>query len=280
VITNLLPGLRDLRAPLVAGAILLSTLYLLLQGPVVRTYAEGRAGSSIEHLVENVGRSGWLVVASVTAYLLGSIFISARTVVSNRLIIRYVPLVTSRAYLYDRGPTRLERSLAPFSRPSLRRLGLLKGDTYDPQMAERVCVEIIFGAGKRLLVANELLYGEYDKLRAEAEFRDAVAVPIVPLAIACVLSLHVSLFVELVVVTATVVVALVLALQARFLDRQAFSTYAHAVADGLVSTALLDQPDKVHRRRWSTPPSATSVSGHDEPDEVPASPDQAEGRST
>ena len=262
MITSLLPGVRELRAPLTAGALLLAALYIGFQSIVADIADSASAGQPVENLVNQIGDKGWVIVASVGAYLIGTIFVAARNIVTNRVAASQLSWATSRRYLYERGPTRWEKLIAPFSRPSLRRMGMLQEPTYDPKLPRQVGIEIIFGGGKRLLVANQTLHGEYDRLRSEAEFGAAVALPLTIFTITSLTSLRLSSQSEFLLVLVEIAVAVVLLIQARFLDRQANSVYAHAVADGTVSVSILDSPDKVHRRRWGTAVPSDSDDSH------------------
>lgn len=100
--------------------------------------------------------------------------------------------------------------------------------------------DILYGGGKRLLVANRDLCGEYDRLRSEAEFCDAVVVPGSLLLLLVLMNLQFSPYVEVLVFGGAVVLFAFLFHAARALDREALSMYAHAVADGVVSTQTLD----------------------------------------
>ena len=261
MLTSLLPGIRDLRAPLTAGSLLLACSFVLLEGTAGRLTREDRLGPGLVALDDRLGDRGWLVVTGVAAYLVGSVFVSGRNSLVRQLAARSLPGMTTTDYLH-RKQTAWESVIAPFSRPSLRRLGVLHGPDHDPVLAQRVCVDILFGGGKRLLVANKDLYGEYDRLTAEAEFRDAVTLPGLAFVAIVLANIEGTVATEVALASFGLLVGLILTAQARGLDRQANSMYAHAVADGIVSTAVLDQPDKDGRRRWvDAPAPARPASG-------------------
>jgi hypothetical protein len=93
--------------------------------------------------------------------------------------------------------------------------------------------------GPRLIMAKPELYAEYDRIRSESEFRDAILVPLPILGTAILLNLHVPTSVKVVVFLAVVVLDVYLFLQARRLFRTAHSIVAHSVADGTISSATM-----------------------------------------
>jgi hypothetical protein len=113
-----------------------------------------------------------------------------------------------------------------------------RGPEEGQRMAIRVLNEVLTMA-PRLIIAKPELYAEYDRIRSESEFRDAILVPLPILGIAIVLNLHVPIWVRVVVFLAVVVLDMYLFLQARRLFRTAHSIVAHSVADGTVSSATM-----------------------------------------
>lgn len=240
MLTNILPGLRELRAPLVAGSLLLASLYLLLVESAEPALQPNQVDPRLLSLHELIGRHGWFVVAAIGAYLVGSIYMGLRNIAIRGIASRMVPRVTRESYQREGGQAKWEAILAPFSRPSVRRLGLVLSDQHDEELARQLCRDIIFGGGKRLLVANKELFGEYDRLQSEADFRDAATGPALLFAALAIVNLHLSFTVGLAMVSALLAVGFALFCQGRALDREAYSLHGHAVADGVVSTASLE----------------------------------------
>jgi len=261
VLASLLPGLRDLRNPLTAGLLLLATLYVLLASSVERVHEQARIGDGLQSLSDRLGERGWAVIAAVAAYLLGSIYLTVSRRWLRNLALRQLPRLTTEASVDVDKLSPLEVLRAPFSRTSVRRLGLLRTPHYSQVLAQNVCVEILFSGGHRLLGINKDLYDQYDRLKAEAEFRDAVAAPALLFVVVALFDLRLGLVGEGTIVVLTSIASYLLFSQARRLDRDANSMYAHSIADGLISSPYLDDPQKHGRTRWvvkSNPESATS----------------------
>lgn len=72
-ITQLLPGLRDVRGPLIAGYLWLFAGWVFLGGPVPDRETAADAYRPIVELGEALGRVGLVAAFSVVAYLLGSL---------------------------------------------------------------------------------------------------------------------------------------------------------------------------------------------------------------
>jgi hypothetical protein len=230
--------------------LLLASLYVLLESSVERMHDEARIGDGLQALSDQLGERGWALIAAIACYLLGSIYLTGCLTLFRGMALRNLLSITSEAYLDSEKVKRLENVRKPFSRTSVRRLGSLQGDRYDRATAQNVCVEILFGGGNRLLGVNRDLYDQYDRLKAEAEFRDAVATPSLLFVVVALFDLELSAFLEGVIFLLAVVAACLLFYQARDLDRDANSMYAHAIADGLISSPYLDDPLKHGRTRW------------------------------
>lgn len=72
MLTSILPGIRDLRAPLASGWIFLIGLWLLLAPTTLTPSKQGRGGyASLYELGQLVGRVGVLAAASFVAYFIG-----------------------------------------------------------------------------------------------------------------------------------------------------------------------------------------------------------------
>jgi hypothetical protein len=183
-----------------------------------------------------------LVVAVVAAYLVGSAVMSLRDVAVRAAAAAMIPKVTSEAYLTaDRKKSLVQSVFAPFSRPSLRRIHRLEAVQGDSDLTHRVCHDVIFGGGKRLLVAHSQAYDEYQRLKSEASFRDAVVVPGLALVMVGTLHTNVDAWLDTSAGGLAFCIGVVLTHQARALDREANSMHLHLVADGVVSTQTLDE---------------------------------------
>lgn len=241
MLSSVLPGIRSLRAPFAAGSLILAALYLAAYGPVHRATRGDRLGDGLESLLDLVGGRPGAVALSVAAYLVGTLYVAAVRRLMSQMGKRRVAGIANMAYVEADERSLLMALLAPFSRHSLRRvIGLCDREFSDPGLATKVCEEIITGVGKRLLVKNKDLYAEWDRMAAEAEFRDAVALPAVLFTAVALFAVDAPGGWKAAAMFTIVALMIVLWVHARRLDREASSMYAHAVADGTVATAVLD----------------------------------------
>jgi hypothetical protein len=107
--------------------------------------------------------------------------------------------------------------------------------------------EPLTDGGRRLMMVNLELFAEHDRLQAEAELRDALLVPAPILAVAVFLNSSLSAGVVAVTSTVLVVLLILLFVQARSLDRDAFSAVLYVVADHTIALPVLDRVDWVKR---------------------------------
>lgn len=234
----LIPGVREVRAPLVAGTLMLVSAYLLLFDSADSVFAEDQVSPGLQSIYDVLGSNGLLVAGAVAAYLLGTV---VTRLVSRRMQgvqLALVPKVASADYRTATKKPRLLAFCAPFSRPSLARVcGLCERQAVS---AEAVLGEIVVSGGKRLLVVNRDLYSDYDRYQSEAEFRLAVIGPVLLLSVAVALQVPALFAVELGAVVLVHVLCFFIVGDALAIIRQANSMYAHAVVDGVVSTPTLD----------------------------------------
>jgi hypothetical protein len=176
MLSNILPGIREVRAPFVAGFITLVALYLILDERIAILTGPS-ADNSIEAVRRLLGKSGRLAVAGIVTYLVGALIMQAMKQIKYRTAYRLDSWVSKKYNIseYARKPRKdwsaMARLVIPFSRTSLARL-LSKCDS-DRDLTNVVQFEIRRSGGKRLLVANKDLYLEYDRLQAEADLRRA-----------------------------------------------------------------------------------------------------------
>jgi hypothetical protein len=233
-----MPGVREVRAPLASGTLLLVSAYLLLYDSADAVFAGDRVSPGLRSVYDALGKTGLLIAGAIGAYVVGTVVTG---LVVRRLRLFHtaaVARVADPAYLDARRKPRLLALCSPFSRPALRRVRHLCGQRSVP--FETVLAEIVLSGGKRLLGTNRDLYGDYDRFLSEAEFRLGVSAPSVLLAVAVALQVPAAWSVEVAAVGLTVLVAGVLVSDALAALRQAYSMYAHLVTDGLLSTPTLD----------------------------------------
>jgi hypothetical protein len=238
VLGILLPGVREIRASLVAGTLLLASAYLLLFDSADSVFAHDSVSPGLRSIYDLFGRTGLLVAGGVGAYLVGTVL----SRLMNRRVrlwqVDLVPRIVASSYLSAPTKPRLLAVRAPFSRPSLARIVRLCQARGVP--AGTVLGEIVLSGGKRLLAANRDLYSDYDRLQSEAEFRLAIVLPALLLAITVALQVPGSLVVEVGAIALACTMGASVVGDALAILRESHSMYAHMVADGVISTPTLD----------------------------------------
>jgi hypothetical protein len=199
MLTNLLPGLRELRAPLAAGYLWLVCGWLIFHDLLT---GQSKLVHDVAPLVNWAGRPALAVAITFGAYLVG-ILSEAATTWLLQLVAKSEP---SGLPIGDEGYNHLkelavsildaritsdeESRLALLSSPRTNEIaGLLDPRVPAEQrwrlMFDRIDVFAYIAslAGdlalvpSRLIGQNNELYGMYDRLNAEAQFRAAVTVP-------------------------------------------------------------------------------------------------------
>jgi hypothetical protein len=238
VLGILVPGVREVRAPLAAGTLLLVSAYLLLYDSADAVFAGGNVSPGLRSVYDTLGRTGLLAAGAVGAYLVGSVltgFLTRSLRLAHAVV---VPRLVDPSYLDVPRKPRALALYAPFSRASLRRVCHLSETHGVP--ADAVLAEVVLSGGKRLLGRNRDLYGDYDRFQSEAELRLAVAAPAVLLAVAVALQVPAAAGVEVGAVALVAAIGVALVRDALTIQRDAHSMYAHLVADGVISTPTLD----------------------------------------
>jgi len=211
MLASLLPGLRQIRAPLAAGYLWLVAIWLGF-APLIPGAQESTGGlRALYGLEQVVGLTTALAAATFVAYLLGVLSVQvtaailpmlrvlrrrslvgfgitvAKTSVTGRAALKAAVLdeLVQRSQIDDQLTVRLQRvrdtlgEPRPLDDPGVRRKlleVLVDTDVYVAQLeADLPLLPLrLLAEGKQ----NET-YGEFDRLRAEAEFRASVALPLV-----------------------------------------------------------------------------------------------------
>ena len=281
MLAELVPGIRNLRAPLVAGVMWLIVGWLALYGTLGLGDPQKIAGPKWAELFDHLGRPGTIAILGVVTYLVGSVSVSlVRGLMlrlnlsaleksidpagAHRVVLRYRGLKPFGRYAqfraYQAGVQAYEQASA--SHPDLS----LRATATD--VARGVLRDTMF-IDKRLLAASEPLYNEYSRYRAEAEFRDAILLPALPLLVATLANLNLSVAEETIGAFAFLTLLIAVFVQARNDDREANSILAHAVADGLIATAVMEAANDgsfepgmgraISGRWWSLRPPGSAI---------------------
>jgi hypothetical protein len=167
MLASLLPGVRDLRVPLAAGYIWLLDAWLIWHQvlPVSRPRGDGEVQALFD-LGLLLGRPAVIAAASFLAFLLGSILQQD----AQGWLMRKVGRRTS------------QKTFKTFQE------WIQRTTPADPDKDRAQDFNRLVGGNARqfatqLMVANERLYGNYDRLCAEAELRINAAPPIAALGV-------------------------------------------------------------------------------------------------
>jgi hypothetical protein len=196
VLANLLPGVRELRTPLVAGYVWLVTAWLILVGHIPTTRPAGGELSAFWDLGEAMGRTAVLAAVTFVAYMVGSILeINPQGRVARETAKFFVPyrhqlLLSNNAisdlvgYLRKVELTIPELEDEDFYRSFdfVRATGAaVYADDITPTQlwVLREFQSEIPQIATRLQVTNAELFGNYDRLLAEASLRLNLSAPVV-----------------------------------------------------------------------------------------------------
>jgi hypothetical protein len=240
VLASLLPGLRDVRTPLTVGYLYLLVLWVWAGDHIPRERpAEDGFVASLFELADIFGPAAALGALSFVAYVLGALLtLSVERGRSQRHLDRWSlgTSVDGRQTF-----TQLDDLLRGTSSQILDMAHGLAEDDFDALERDMNTAESASPADLRirLLVANQEMYGEYDRLSAEAEFRLNVCPPLLLLGVTAVL--QVSLWWLLV----TVLTVSLLAYQGLSRRAEARAAIFRAVLSGVI-----EHPLQTLRARW------------------------------
>ena len=167
-LAQLLPGLREVRAPLISGYLWLFAAWLLLASHLP-TPGDGQPYGHVFDVAGAIGQVGVITVASVAAYLVGSLFAAVPGWVSYNcsLLVRRVRRGKFRPPPYDDLPRVEANSLAttrPFFAP--RDFRGLDGDHRTAEILDDLARERL---GKARQLLSTVLVGASAEVRGGAE---------------------------------------------------------------------------------------------------------------
>jgi hypothetical protein len=177
LLASLLPGLREVRTPLAVGYLWLLVTWLQFADRVPRLRPEGgRLVPALFDLENLLGHGAVLAAASFLAYLIGALL---SLPLEGRVATRLFDAI--RPDVRDSRGARDEYQEVLFQLQVLvnkNQAGL--GDDLAQELSRDLArIPSREDLRIRLLVASESLYGEYDRLSAEAAFRVNIAPPLV-----------------------------------------------------------------------------------------------------
>ena len=193
MLTNLLPGLRDVRTPLACGYVWLLTLWIFVGTHVPsRLHATG-AIATLYTIDSVIGKPGELAALTFVAYLIGTLT-ELRISRLQPNVARALPwrtaneelLITSGCWddLLAFSKAKVDGTSFQDNRYKVLPLELPKETWQDMRELIGRILQQLDLLRIRLLLANADLFGEHDRLAAEADLRASVALSSVGLAVA------------------------------------------------------------------------------------------------
>jgi hypothetical protein len=187
VLTSLLPGFRELRVPLTIGYFWLFDAWIWFSGALPDKRPEDGPVARAFDLSDLLGTAAVLAAVSFLAYLIGSLLQIPLLIRLPEWFIRLFPVESSdskatreeyQSFLGRLGD-RIETRISGFQPHDYEEV------TSDAHRATAATVDEL---RPRLLVANQELYSEYDRLASEAQFRINVCPPLLALGVTASLS--------------------------------------------------------------------------------------------
>lgn len=187
MLANVLPGLRNVRAPLSAGCIWLLTLWMILEDRVPMPQQAHGVWASLYRLGGLIGPAGVLASVAFLAYLIGAMLAVRVVTVNAREAPKaakfwgtrtdVTPRVSQLAY-DDLVSFLQDHERVPAPEPEVPAAGRSEREE-GRRLVVNLAVRDILGETRqlrtKLLIANYDLFNEYDRAVGEAEFRKNVA---------------------------------------------------------------------------------------------------------
>jgi hypothetical protein len=263
MLPGVVPGIREVRAPLASGAIWFVTAYLVVAAQSPALVASGPTSPALQSLAGFIGRPGTVGAAVLAAFVLGTVNNSLITwFVRNRVHGLHARNPEPDTAVYDRYPNKLFKAMSAASKRRAFRRGYntalaahsstRPSDSVSPEVhdqatvvAHQVVRELLY-VSPRLIIARPESFGEYSRLRAEAEVRMGVGPPLLALPVAVAMSVDWPVLAEIGTFVACTGLAAMFFVQSLSTDRTARSMVAHTVGEGLITTAALDYVVAAH----------------------------------
>jgi hypothetical protein len=271
VFANLIPGIREARVPLAAGGITLLALALAVEPSLPDEKSASGLMASIIAVHEALGPVGQGGVIAFAAYLVGSIVQGISTAVARRFPLGRMPVGPAGPKVETYSPLHLfaiEKSRIAFDRieeayekdlydlakddaltglaffevfQSYVQVDGLEGETPFERVSRLLAAQIASESEltqRRLLGAEPEWFAEVDRFEAEAELREAIALPLLALGIVCAVRIP-DARVAAAIFLGTLAFTLMLLAQGNRRRKRANETLAEAViVDRVKATAL------------------------------------------
>ena len=206
MLASLLPGFRDVRVPLTVGYLWLFNGWIWFSDDLPRTVpADDGVIARAHELSELLGTTAVLVAVSFTAFLLG--------------LLLQIPLLLPEArwaqklFLAQSTDSKATREEYQMFVANLLEQVMDKSFGLNPTDYDQISSDAHKATGAtsddlrpRLLLANQELYGEYDRLASEAQFRINVGPPLFALGVTAAASLSPWMLIPTIGVVSTLVI--------------------------------------------------------------------------
>jgi hypothetical protein len=242
ILSSILPGVRQLRAPLAAGYLWILFVFLVAHLGSHRPHTD--LADDLTRLAGAVSPAGLAVGVSFAAYLLGAFSQGLSRGLWLGLARMFAPVDGFR--LSPRGYESLDDLLTP------RAMAGEIGTAAEARTLENEMVGELTLIKTRLLEVKQDLHNEIDRLHAEADFLGAVLIPLIALGVVGVLAIPVGPigpilsvhFVKDMLIYGLAWLALVFGMQAVKTNQQANDKLIDAIFLGQVRSPALDRWDR------------------------------------
>jgi hypothetical protein len=241
ILSSILPGVRQLRAPLAAGYLWI--LFVFLLAHLGSSEPHSGIGRDLARLGDALSPAGLAVAVSFAAYLVGS-FSHGLSQGASRWLGNRLGLYNS-GRLSWRGLEGLEDLLMPRA---------VAGLLVSPEEARDLSSEVVDELDlvkSRLLETEHDIHNEVDRLHAEADFIAAVISPLIAVGVFAVLQIPVGPvggfpqgWVEFFLVLGVVLVAYVMIIQGVLIYQRANDKIVDAIFLEQVRSPALDRWDR------------------------------------
>jgi len=165
MLASLLPGLRELRGPLIAGFLWLVALWLWIDLPArMEVETQGGARAELVELADAIGRPGMIAIVTVGAYFIGSLSEEARRwLIANGPWVRWraATLARRRGRFRTIGSRRGEASMMEYLGSALAALAARAHEKGYPD------VRVALGLPTEHRVADGIHVGDWEALMPE-----------------------------------------------------------------------------------------------------------------
>ncbi|WP_330309839.1 MULTISPECIES: hypothetical protein [unclassified Streptomyces] len=192
MLASLLPGLRELRTPLAVGYLYALSLYLLLLDSIPTKVKDEGNLKPLYDVAHWLGKPAVLAAGAFLAYLIGSVLVVRATTLSRGIITAFLKVFdrfrrdTFEASTDDEDALDTSKAMGELTSGAIKNLWKYSGDRINRKLRPRPSEEALFHLVNqamdhllrdlpqlrtRLYTASKDMYGDYDRLAAEADLK-------------------------------------------------------------------------------------------------------------